>query len=166
MNCAESGLRLKSSLARLCAASIMLAVGVLSCATDQPVERAGGARAKRQRVHSTELLNAMRDIDQQTHSQFAADIASGSPSREDFRIMGDAAAAVARIAPTIPGRIPQGDLSEQDRSQFAALAGQLRDQAIQLQKAAESNDTQMLRINRSKLQATCNECHDVFRAGR
>lgn len=67
------------------------------------------------------------------------------------------AQAVLALEPTLP-------LPDASRARFRELAGQLQDAAHSITQQAQGHDLSAFESNLSRLRATCDSCHALFRA--
>jgi len=117
-------------------------------------------------VHSDDLREAMRSLQQTSITALRADVYTGGSTAQELDEVASAAAAIAETAEAIPGAAQATDISPQDRVVFERLAGKLKSDANALWMAASSGDSRRTQVLADRMTTTCNACHSAFRLNR
>ncbi len=137
-----------------------------SCApATPPAGRDGSGAGAPHAIRSDELRKAMREVNQRSKEDIAAELYTGNPPSSDLGDVARSAAAIADVAKHIPELVASTELPADDRAEVARLSAQLRDQAMEVQARASDNNVAAVREAMGRVNQTCNACHTKFRFG-
>jgi hypothetical protein len=117
-------------------------------------------------VQSEQLQNLMDRIAARRWSTTAAsnqDVESPASADQDISRVAALAAELAAMATNIPASVNLTTLSASDRAAFIAEAENLRDEAMNLQRAAERKQIEQMQGAMRSVDGTCLACHSRFR---
>ncbi len=137
-----------------------------------PLAFAGGEQADNKQLHaesSERLIAIMRNMFSIVHEEGISEDKNLSESQ--LADMVEAVEELLFYAEIMSSRIPETELEENEAVIFRAMAGQLYDEALNVQQIANNYDfnvvdtTQNRLLNEAyvRLERTCAACHQLFR---
>lgn len=141
------------------------AVLSFSCTQSTPAARDGAAAGPPHAVHSADLQAAMRNINQRSQEDIAAELYTGNPTNPNMDDVAKSADAIAGVANNIPSLVAASQMDSADRAEIGRLASQLRESAVDLRNKARENNLAGVRSAMDRVNTTCTECHTRFRFG-
>lgn len=125
--------------------------------------QAGPTPAGIHAVHSDRVQALMRDLSRASLARLPQEIDTDAERRRRARLVAEAAGNMADAAAQIPQVMGDLDMNSTQRDQFAALAGQLRTQAIDLESLAKGERILEMEAKLYEISTTCTTCHSTFR---
>ena len=145
----------------------LLVIGLLACrqtALERYEDEVGRAEpAARHAVQSERLRRLMRDIVMLSSERLPKEMDLAAETERRTRSLAETAAELAVTAGQIPEVLVGVELPEPHRSEFLALADQLRSRALALSRDAPGLSVSAMRERLDALTATCDACHGRFR---
>lgn len=115
-------------------------------------------------VHSQHLTEIMYDLERLSEERLPQELDPEVDQPRRLRELADVALSLATAAADIPLALPEGEMPETDQELFLILVDRLRDQAIGLNQCATERNLDVAEIQVEDIQATCDACHNLFRA--
>lgn len=150
----------KRVLTAACAIAAGILVG-LACGPEGGTARDSGDAPHA--IHSEDLQTAMRDLNQRTKEDIAAELYTGTHNPGNLMEVANSAESIAKTARSIPNLVVATEMPAADRAEVARLSAQLRDAALVLEARARENNLAAVREAMDRVNTTCNECHTKFR---
>ena len=114
-------------------------------------------------IHSEEVRNIMRRLKLLIYEREYTELELEKLRHQQIRLLVEEAKSLTITAAQLPEIESLKKLNEEEQLTFNAMANQLHDVALELQKDIEANHRQELDKAYIKLQDTCNTCHRLFR---
>jgi len=114
-------------------------------------------------IHSDDIRNIMRRLRILIYDREYTELELRKLSNNQIELLVEETNILAQTAENIPNIASLKNLNDEDQLTFSAMANQLHDISLELQREAKANHQQALDTAYLKLQNTCNTCHKLFR---
>ena len=114
-------------------------------------------------LHSEDVRNIMRRLKLLIYERETTELELEKLRRDQLRLLVEETRELAGTAENLPDIASLKTLNEEERVTFTAMANQLYDITVEMEKAMDANHQQDLDAAYLKLQETCSTCHKLFR---
>lgn len=114
-------------------------------------------------VHSDDVRNIMRRLKLLIYERENSELEIERLRNKQISLLAEEANKLANTAEDLPDIASLQSLNDEERLTFTAMANQLHDITLEMEKAINTNHQQELDEAYIKLQDTCNTCHKLFR---
>jgi hypothetical protein len=116
-------------------------------------------------VHSDRLEQVMGGLERLSDERLPKAMDLREERARRVKVVVKVARAMAKSARRIPAAIAGVDLDGEAREEFLRIAEELRRSALELAESAPRMSTAEMRAQADAIEATCEACHERFRAG-